>query len=770
MGQQNRHGQPRRVFRLHRRPSGSRLASAICGSRAAVWAAALLLLFGFHFVIVSGTYAEIPGPPARPAPQSGVAKSEPNPQVSPATLVPSESMLVFRGNIGEVLGRSLSLRAIGDAVQAVTAVTADLLDKQTGRAILSSKVTVDPARAEKIEDLQRMTVTIDGNGVRPGSYEGEMRIYYKQGAASSVVPISLAATFEAVPEVSADANSVNQTLFAESSLTDVPYMGLPAPAAKPILGRLPIYLVQKGSGNAAVQSAEVLVVRGPDGMVLPPGTVQVSAPASLTLPPQGAKPLELTLTGSNVPAGDYTGNLRVHVMKQDAAIDVPFQVKVRDSWLYPMLVLLGSFIVGLLVTWYNGTAAATLELVFDINRRRRQLAKNIWHLQTLERSRAGELLALAIDAVQEGHSRSEAKQHIEAFDELTGEQAEKIQELQGKIQTLEEKIKELRVTFLEKVRKKLSKRIAGIDAEIRQGQTASLNAAQRQVSDMDTDAQTMQRLDVALKKVPEQLRGSLNLELAEDVDDIVDKLGDALLESIDDLDARVKGVEVGKLVRENLLNSLGQAMEDLQSQDTARLEKWVSRLPEIEVQVGTLEKVCRFWRENKSGLPSDMRKRLNEAQSLGAMEEIIEKEVEGGGQRGITPQEDLDEFSAAAREGVDFGVMNAFHKRVGFLAPVLKVLDQRRLESQPKSEAQSWTAYTFKMRLGVIAVRILVYVFALLVGWSTLYLGNPTFGARPEDYIALFLWGATVNIIGGQQIKIESILQHKTQQIPAIEK
>lgn len=74
-------------------------------------------------------------------------------------------------------------------------------------------------------------------------------------------------------------------------------------------------------------------------------------------------------------------------------------------------------------------------------------------------------------------------------------------------------------------------------------------------------------------------------------------------------------------------------------------------------------------------------------------------------------------------------------------------------------------SYTVRVRLGSLLVKALVYLFALGVGWAALYLSNPTFGARPEDYIALFLWGATVNVIAGQQISLNSILGQKVQQI-----
>jgi hypothetical protein len=75
--------------------------------------------------------------------------------------------------------------------------------------------------------------------------------------------------------------------------------------------------------------------------------------------------------------------------------------------------------------------------------------------------------------------------------------------------------------------------------------------------------------------------------------------------------------------------------------------------------------------------------------------------------------------------------------------------------------ARAWNRFELKTRLGDLLGKAILYLFALLVGWTTLYLAAPTFGARPDDYIALFLWGAAANIVGGQSINLASIWQKR---------
>ena len=57
----------------------------------------------------------------------------------------------------------------------------------------------------------------------------------------------------------------------------------------------------------------------------------------------------------------------------------------------------------------------------------------------------------------------------------------------------------------------------------------------------------------------------------------------------------------------------------------------------------------------------------------------------------------------------------------------------------------------------------IVYVFTLAVGWLTLYAASPTFGADPQEYITLFLWGVAAAAVGGQAVSLESIYEKAKQ-------
>jgi hypothetical protein len=56
-----------------------------------------------------------------------------------------------------------------------------------------------------------------------------------------------------------------------------------------------------------------------------------------------------------------------------------------------------------------------------------------------------------------------------------------------------------------------------------------------------------------------------------------------------------------------------------------------------------------------------------------------------------------------------------------------------------------------------LLVTAILYLFALAVGWVSLYAGSATFGADPQSYISLFLWGAVVETVRGQTISLTSL-------------
>ena len=64
---------------------------------------------------------------------------------------------------------------------------------------------------------------------------------------------------------------------------------------------------------------------------------------------------------------------------------------------------------------------------------------------------------------------------------------------------------------------------------------------------------------------------------------------------------------------------------------------------------------------------------------------------------------------------------------------------------------------------GDTLVTLIALLFALVVGFVTIYGVSPTFGADPKEYVALFLWGAAVPVLGGQTPSLQAIYAKATQ-------
>lgn len=528
------------------------------------------------------------------------------------TLVPDPARLAFSGAVGDALGRTFTLKAVDGAASNVRISAGDLLGDPGQQALLASKITVAPAEVAAIEGLQTVTVTVATDGLRGGVYRGALSIWYDE-LPDSTKPLTVAVevTVSGAPSVSVDANSSNQTLFAETR--DAPFIG-GAPTSDPrplrlpfsdlaisverpiripffdveidprapVLGQLPIALVAGNNELARVTGAEVLPVRNSASqLTLPSGIVSVDPEPStsqpLEIPGQGAATLDLVLRGRNLPAGAYTGNLRVWVENQSQAITVPFTMKLKDHWVYAIAVLLASFVVGAAIAWFNGKGAAARANISKIRKLQRQLEpeRNALenHLQKAEISTASTLLYNAMNAVRDEEGQNTVDARLKEFEDYVKGEAEKIAQILTKLKGLKDEIA------------KSSKQ-----AELEEKRQALLTDVER-----------------------------------------------GALDSRDAAEAKVKEI-----------------------QDS--------------------------------------------------------------------------------------------------LEPDRKAMDNAQA---PKTPQKAFALYELKVRIGTALVMLLAYLFALLVGWATLYLNNQTFGA-PEDYLTLFLWGATVNVVAGQQIKLENIVGHKT--------
>lgn len=563
------------------------------------------------------------------------------------TLVPDPARLAFSGAVGDALGRTFTLKAVDGAASNVRISAGDLLGDPGQQALLASKITVAPAEVAAIEGLQTVTVTVATDGLRGGVYRGALSIWYDE-LPDSTKPLTVAVevTVSGAPSVSVDANSSNQTLFAETR--DAPFIG-GAPTSDPrplrlpfsdlvisverpicipffdveidprapVLGQLPIALVAGNNELARVTGAEVLPVRNSASqLTLPSGIVSVDPEPSTSqpveIPGQGAATLDLVLRGRNLPAGAYTGNLRVWVENQSQAITVPFTMKLKDHWVYAIAVLLASFVVGAAIAWFNGKGAAARANISKIRKLQRQLEpeRNALenHLQKAEISTASTLLYNAMNAVRDEEGQNTVDARLKEFEDYVKGEAEKIAQILTELKCLKDEIANRSKTPDEQ-------------AEPEEKCQALL-----------TDDEGLKDKIANSSKTPDELA-----ELEKKCQALLTDVERGALDSRDAADAKVK--------------------------------------------------------EIKASFESDSKAMVN-AQA-------------------------------------------------------------------PKTPQKAFALYELKVRIGTALVMLLAYLFALLVGWATLYLNNQTFGA-PEDYLTLFLWGATVNVVAGQQIKLENIVGHKT--------
>ncbi len=57
-----------------------------------------------------------------------------------------------------------------------------------------------------------------------------------------------------------------------------------------------------------------------------------------------------------------------------------------------------------------------------------------------------------------------------------------------------------------------------------------------------------------------------------------------------------------------------------------------------------------------------------------------------------------------------------------------------------------------QLYVGAFTATAVFYLFALAVGWVSLYASVPTFGATPKEYISLFLWAVAVEAVRGKTL------------------
>lgn len=541
----------------------------------------------------------------------------------------TETDLGFKGLLTEPLQRTFALVVEGEPIHNLEIERQDLVDTQTGAVILGSSLTVDPLEIEEATGLNSFQVTVSG-ATQPGHYIGRLEIRYDEREATDPLVVNLDVTLEAVPSVAADVNSKDLTLYARQPWYDLPFIGRPrAATTSPVLADATIHLIQKAKGEADVQYASVLTMRGTKGQTLPATAVRIETATPFTLNTGQAKTLRIVAAGRNLSAGEYNGTLIVQVRNQIAPLELPLRILIKDGCLLPLIVLTGGLALGYILHWWKGEGRPAREILNNV----KKLAEEIKpgnKLQKGERDQALEAVRAVVRLIDQGAPEQEIRAKYDRAQNLVLEaQAEAERLLAEVLQPLLERVRAAGAGRAK--RRELETELKRIGNRIIQGEYASLNDA---------------------KDSLEHPREGLK----------------AQVEYLEELESKLADVPEGK--REEVTAAFAGKTE------------------------------------------------------FGEMRQVLKDS-------GVTPPK--------PKPGVTFEIKR--HSTARSDADIFKLSVKRQLLlSVPNA-----------------LVVITGYLFALAVGWVSIYVASDTFGADPQDYITLFLWGSVVETVRGQAITLTGL-------------
>jgi hypothetical protein len=185
-------------------------------------------------------------------------------------------------------------------------------------------------------------------------------------------------------------------------------------------------------------------------------------------------------------------------------------------------------------------------------------------------------------------------------------------------------------------------------------------------------------------------------------------------------DVRLPGP--GALVREKLETHLKAAKERLEGGAYKSIDVARSEIEQISGDVDELKRISAEFAALPAERQAALRDALDNAESLDAMAGALTNRLplEGAAQRVLGRE--LAQATAGPFDALRFRI-------------------RKRL-----------VVNTARALIAAITVG-----FVLVVGFVTLYVKSPTFGADAMDYITLFLWGSTVETIRGQTVGFEGL-------------
>lgn len=624
-------------------------------------------------------------------------------QTDPSEVELSETELAFNGLVNESLQRTFTLIVKGSAIENVNLIRHDLVDANAGRVILSTAITVDPLKITEAEGPQHFSVTIPA-GQKPGHYTGTLEVQYGTPPDDVTLAVALEVTLTAVPNVDVEAEAKNLSLFAAPTWHSFP-VGRPAAGPhSPELGQTTLTLIQDVEGEAIVEEIDVLTMRGPKGQTLPKGSLRVDADFPLKLDGKDSTAVRIVAAGRNLNAGEYNGNLQLKVRNQPATVQVPLKVFVKDGPLLPLILLIVGPLVGALIAAWNTDGKAR----YDLYKRIESLSKRVETIdlvQNQDLAQAQKKLNAIMDAMHEGLAVDKITAQIQALEQsLDAAQAAAQDLLDEKVEPLIDLYEDLAVCT------------AYHDAQIEQLETIRARVTRR--------------------------GGFKDLDEAKDWQREIQTHYDRLKAAIDRFNA------IAPQYQDKIRARLDQAT------DLAQIETLIERLAEVIRGV--------------SALPADYQDRvkdwLAQADSLEQMASLL-KRVQAVIQyiNGLD-SEKREQIRQTLEQATTIDALEAasgmpIAKAPPLIRPYAEASRQPELEHRPEPVKVAWERTKLILRGRRFAVISIAYLFTLAVGWVTLYAVSDTFGADPRDYITLFLWGVTSNLVGAQTISLESIFQ-----------
>jgi hypothetical protein len=198
-----------------------------------------------------------------------------------------------------------------------------------------------------------------------------------------------------------------------------------------------------------------------------------------------------------------------------------------------------------------------------------------------------------------------------------------------------------------------------------------------------------------------------------------------LQEELEPLREKITGMKPGEAFKQEVLEKVGEIETAVNEGELPSLEEARNNLKIVEANVGSWEDIIASF-EALPDPKDEVLANLDKAETLDDMQKIITSASTG----------------------------------VGTIAPALKAgFVQRQVEIIHATP--TWSSFTLSLKLGHIAVAIVLYLFTLAVGYITIYAKAPTFGADLENYITLFLWGVSVNFVGAQAIDLKAMFAQK---------